>query len=341
MLIRKLLNLFSEDMAMDLGTANTLIFTKHQGVVLNEPSVVAINNETNQILAVGKEAKDYLGRTPPRISAIRPMKDGVIADFEITREMIKYFLIKVRGKSRLFKPNLVIGVPSGITMVEKRAVVESALEAGARDVYLIEEPMAAAVGVGMAVESTKANMIVDIGGGTTEVAIITSFATAYCESIRVAGDEINESIIYYLQKKFDLQIGENTAEYLKMEFGSAYPQEKATRFPVSGKEVFSGIPKTIEISDKHLREGMAEPIWAIVDAVKRGLEKTPPELSGDISQAGMTLAGGGALLKGLDKLLARETGLVVHIAEDPLTSVVMGAGKAMMDTDYYNKVFIN
>jgi rod shape-determining protein MreB len=341
MLIRKFFSFFSEDMAMDLGTANTLIFKKNQGIVLNEPSVVAINNETGHVLAVGKEAKDYLGRTPPRISAIRPMKDGVIADFEITREMIKFFLTKVRTKSRFFRPNLVIGVPSGITMVEKRAVVESALEAGARDVYLIEEPMAAAIGSGMSVESTRANMIVDIGGGTTEVAIITLFATAYCESIRVAGDELNESIMYFLQKKFDLQIGENTAEHLKIEYGSAYPQEKPIRFPVSGKEVFSGIPRTIQITDKDLREGMAEPIWAIVDAVKRALEKTPPELSGDISQTGMTLAGGGALLNGLDKLLERETGLKVHIAEDPLTSVVLGAGKAMMDTDYYTKVFIN
>ena len=341
MLIRKLFGLFSEDMAMDLGTANTLIFKKNQGVVLNEPSVVAINNETGQVLAVGKEAKDYLGRTPPRISAIRPMKDGVIADFEITREMIKYFLFKVREKSRFFRPNLVIGVPSGITMVEKRAVVESALEAGARDVYLIEEPMAAAIGAGMSIQSTRANMIVDIGGGTTEVAIIILFSTAYSESIRVAGDELNESLMYFLQKKFHLQVGENTAEQIKIDFGSAYPQGKAIPFQISGKEVFSGIPRTIQLTDKDLREGMAEPIWAIVDAVKRALEKTPPDLSGDISQQGMTLAGGGALLKGLDKLLERETGLTVHIAEDPLTSVVMGAGKALMDTDYYSKVFIN
>jgi rod shape-determining protein MreB len=328
-------------MAMDLGTANTLIFKKNRGVVLNEPSVVAINNETGQVLAVGKEAKDYLGRTPPRISAIRPMKDGVIADFEITREMIKYFLFKVREKSRFFRPNLVIGVPSGITMVEKRAVVESVLEAGARDVYLIEEPMAAAIGAGLSVQSTRANMIVDIGGGTTEVAIISMFSTAYCESIRVAGDELNESIIYFLQKKFQLQVGENTAEQIKIGYGSAYPQQQPIHFSVSGKEVFSGTPRTIQITDKDLREGMAEPIWAIVDAVKRALEKTPAELSGDISQDGMTLAGGGALLNGLDKLLERETGLKVHTAEDPLTSVVMGAGKALMDTDYYTKVFIN
>ncbi|MEW6186793.1 MAG: rod shape-determining protein [Thermodesulfobacteriota bacterium] len=341
MLIRNFFGLFSEDMAMDLGTANTLIFKKNQGIVLNEPSVVAINIETGQVLAVGKEAKDYLGRTPARISAIRPMKDGVIADFEITREMIKYFLFKVRGKSRVFKPNLVIGVPSAITMVEKRAVVESALEAGARDVYLIEEPMAAAIGAGLPVESNRATMIVDIGGGTTEVAIIMLFSTAYCESIRVAGDELNESIVYFLQKKFHLQVGENTAEQIKMEYGSAFPQGKSTPFQVSGKEIFSGIPRTIQITDKDLREGMAEPIWAIVDAVKRALEKTPPELSADITQSGMTLAGGGALLNGLDKLLERETGLPVHIAENPLTTVVMGAGKAMMQTDFYGRIFIN
>ncbi|HMK65638.1 MAG TPA: rod shape-determining protein [Thermodesulfobacteriota bacterium] len=340
-MLRKLWGLFSEDMAMDLGTANTLIFKKHGGIVLNEPSVVAINNETEQVLAVGKEAKDYLGRTPPRISAIRPMKDGVIADFEITREMIKYFLIKVREKSKMFRPNLVIGVPSGITMVEKRAVIESALEAGARDVYLIEEPMAAAIGAGMSVDATRANMIVDIGGGTTEVAVINMFATAYCESIRVAGDEINEAIMYYLQKKFNLLIGENTAEQVKIQYGSAYPLDKPCTFSVSGKETHSGIPRTLQISDKDLREGMAEPLWAIVDAVKLALEKTPPELSGDISQDGMILAGGGALLKGLDKLLEQETGLKVKIAEDPLTSVVIGAGKALIENDFYTKVFIN
>jgi rod shape-determining protein MreB and related proteins len=341
MIFRKLFGHFSEDMAMDLGTANTLIFKKNQGLVLNEPSVVALNNETGQVLAVGKEAKDYLGRTPPRISAIRPMKDGVIADFEITREMIKYFLFKVREKSRFFRPSLVIGVPSGITMVEKRAVVESALEAGAKEVYLIEEPMAAAIGAGLPVDSLRANMIVDIGGGTTEVAIINLFSTAYCESIRVAGDEINEAIIYYLQKKFHLQVGENTAEQIKIEYGSAFPMEKPVKFQISGKEVFSGIPRTIQITDKDLRDGMAEPIWAIVDAVKRALEKTPPELSTDISQDGMTLAGGGALLKGLDKLLERETGLKAHTAESPLTSVVMGAGKALIENDFYSKVFIN
>jgi rod shape-determining protein MreB len=341
MFVRSLIGLFCEDLAMDLGTANTLIFKKKEGVVLNEPSVVAINNETGQVLAVGKEAKDYLGRTPARISAIRPLKDGVIADFDVTREMIKYFLFKVRKKSRIFKPNLVIGVPSAITMVEKRAVVESALDAGARDVYLIEEPMAAAIGAGLPVESNRASMIVDIGGGTTEVAIILNFSTAYGESIRVAGDEMNEAIIYHLQKKFHLQVGENTAEQIKIEYGTAYPPKEAIRFQVSGKEVFTGIPKTLQLTDKELREGMAEPIWAIVDAVKRALEKIPPELSADLTQSGMTLAGGGALLKGLDKLLERETGLTVKIADDPLTSVVMGAGKAMMDTDYYGRIFIN
>ncbi|MCU0578835.1 MAG: rod shape-determining protein [Desulfobacterota bacterium] len=340
-MLHRLLGIFSEDLAMDLGTANTLIFKKKQGIVLNEPSVVAINNETGQVLAVGKEAKEFLGRTPARISAIRPMKDGVIADFDVTREMMKYFLIKVRERSRFFRPNLVIGVPSGITMVEKRAVVESALEAGARDIYLIEEPMAAAIGAGMAVEELKANLIVDIGGGTTEVAVISRFATAYCESIRVAGDELNEAIIYHLQKKFHLLVGENTAEQIKMEFGSAYPGEQPVRFNISGKEVFSGIPKTIPLTDRDLREGMAEPIWAIVEAIKRALEKTPPELAADISQRGLTLAGGGALLRGLDRLIHQETGLEVHVAEDPLSSVVMGAGKALLDTDFYHKVFIN
>jgi rod shape-determining protein MreB len=340
-MLRRLLGLFSEDLAMDLGTANTLIYKKKQGIVLNEPSVVAINNETGQVLAVGKEAKEFLGRTPARISAIRPMKDGVIADFDVTQEMIKYFLIKVRDRSRFFRPNLVIGVPSGITMVEKRAVVESALEAGARDIYLMEEPMAAAIGAGLEVQKPQANMVVDIGGGTTEVAVISNFATAYCESIRVAGDELNEAIIYHLQKKHHLLIGENTAEQIKINYASAYPLDEPLRFSVSGKEVFSGIPKTIQLTDRDLREGMAEPIWAIVDAVKRALEKAPPELSGDISQRGLTLAGGGALLKGLDRLFHQETGLQVHIADDPLTSVVLGAGKALIDTDYYLKVFIN
>jgi len=269
------------------------------------------------------------------------MKDGVIADFDVTREMIKYFLTKVRDRSRYFRPNLVIGVPSGITMVEKRAVVESALEAGARDIYLMEEPMAAAIGAGLEVQNPQANMVVDIGGGTTEVAVICHFATAYCESIRVAGDELNDAIIYHLQKKHHLQIGENTAEQIKINHSSAFPLDEPIRFSVSGKEVFSGIPKTISLTDRDLREGMAEPIWAIVDAVKRALEKAPPELSGDIIQRGITLAGGGALLKGLDRLIHRETGLQVHIADDPLTSVVMGAGKALIDTDYYLKVFIN
>jgi rod shape-determining protein MreB len=290
---------------------------------------------------VGKEAKDFLGRTPARISAIRPMKDGVIADFDVTREMIKYFLGQVRERSRFFRPNLVIGVPSGITMVEKRAVVESALDAGARDIYLIEEPMAAAIGAGLAVQEPRANMVVDVGGGTTEVAVISMFATAYCESIRVAGDEMNEAIIYHLQKKFHLLIGENTAEQIKIQFGSAYPSEQPVRFNVSGKEVFSGIPKTLPLTDRDLRDGMSEPIWAIIEAVKRALEKTPPELSGDISQRGITLAGGGALLKGLDRLIRQETGLEVHLADDPLTSVVLGAGKALLDTDFYHKVFIN
>ncbi len=341
MFIHKMLGFLAEDLAMDLGTANTLIFKKNQGIVLNEPSVVAINNETGQVMAVGKEAKDFLGRTPPRISAIRPMKDGVIADFDVTREMITYFLFKVKGNSKFSRPNLVIGVPSGITQVEKRAVVESALGAGARDIYLIEEPMAAAIGAGLDVDGKRATMVVDIGGGTTEVAIISLFATAYCESIRVAGDEMNEAIIYTLQKKYHLQIGENTAEEIKIAYGSAYPFEKSIRFQVSGKDVYSGIPKSIQLTDKDIREGMADPIWAIVDAVKRALEKSPPELAGDISEQGMTLAGGGALLKGLDKLLQRETGLKVRMADDPLTSVVLGAGKALIKSDFYAKVFIN
>ena len=340
-MLHRLMGLFSEDLAMDLGTANTLILKKKQGIVLNEPSVVAINNETGQVLAVGKEAREFLGRTPPRISAIRPMKDGVIADFDITREMITYFLMKVRERSRLFRPNLVIGVPSGITMVEKRAVVESALQAGARDIYLIEEPMAAAIGAGLAVQDTKANLVVDIGGGTSEVAVISKFATAYCESIRVAGDELNESIIYHLQKKFHFLIGENTAEQIKIEYGSAFPTQQPVKFNVSGKDVFSGVPKTLSLTDRDLREAMAEPIWAIVDAVKRALEKTPPEFSGDISQRGITLAGGGALLTGLDRLIQQETGLEIHTADDPLTSVVRGAGLALIDTDFYHQIFIN
>jgi rod shape-determining protein MreB len=332
---------FFDQMAMDLGTANTLIFTKKDGVVLNEPSVVALNRETGKALAVGKEAKDFLGRTPSRIAAIRPMKDGVIADFDVTRIMIQYFLNKVRKKKTLFKPTLVIGVPSGITSVEKRAVIDSAEQAGARKIHLIEEPMAAAIGAGLEIDKPQGNMIVDIGGGTTEVAVISLFSTAYCESIRVAGDEMNEALIRYLQEKYHLLIGENRAEEIKMAIGSAYPQDPPMTLSISGKDLIHGIPKHITLKDWEVREAITEPLNAIIGAVIRAFEKTPPEFTGDISARGITLAGGGALLKGLDERISHETNLKVQVAQDPLTSVVMGAGQALMNMDYYRRIFIN
>lgn len=341
MFLDKILGIFSKDLAMDLGTANTLIYQKGNGIVLNEPSVVALTADTRKIVAVGQEAKEFLGRTPKKIEAIRPMKDGVIADFNVTQEMIKFFLTKVQGPRRLIRPRIVIGVPTGITQVEKRAVIEAAQMAGAREVHLVDEPMAAAIGAGINIHLPQGCIIVDIGGGTTEVAVISLSAIAYSESIRVAGDETNDAIMRYMQKKHQLLIGENTAEKAKMAIGNAFPPETPAMFDIRGKQMLTGKPQVVTVNSDEMREALAEPVQAIIETVRRALEKTPPELSADIYDSGITLAGGGALLKGLDQLIARETGLAVNLTDDPLTSVAIGAGLVMEELNAYREVFVN
>jgi len=341
MIFERLFRLLGKDLAMDLGTANTLLYTPAEGIVLNEPSVVAIETRSGQLVAVGKEAKEFLGRTPERIRAIRPMKDGVIADFEITKEMIAFFIRKVITGFRLAKPKIVICVPTGITQVEKRAVIESAQQAGAREVRLVEEPMAAAIGAGLPIEEPVGNMVVDIGGGTTEVAVISLSAVAYAESVRVAGDELNEAIQRYMQDQFQLLIGENMAEQIKIKIGSASPLPEPLTMEVSGKNMVTGTPGTIEIHDGHIREAMKDPVAIIVGAVLKALEKTPPELVTDIASRGLLLAGGGSLLRGLDKLIADTTQLHVMLDDDPLTTVVRGTGKTIEYRRNYQQVFIN
>jgi rod shape-determining protein MreB and related proteins len=339
---RRLFGLFSTHFAMDLGTANTLIYMKGEGIILNEPSVVAIDNTTGKVIAVGREAKEYIGRTPPNISAIRPLKDGVIADFDVTKAMIKYFLTVVRKDRKIQKPKMVVGVPSGITMVEKKAVVDACFQVGIRDTYLIEEPMAAAIGSEMPIELPRGNMVVDIGGGTTEVAIISLAATAYSESLRVAGDELDESIVRYLQKKHQIAIGAIAAEKIKLEGASVYQTEgRGNALSIVGKDLLTGIPKSMRITSEEIREAIEEPVSAIIDSIRRALEKLPPEFASDLNESGMVLTGGGALLGGLDKRIEKETGINVYVADDPLLSVVLGAGKALEDMARYRKVFIN
>jgi rod shape-determining protein MreB len=339
---KRLFGLFSTHFAMDLGTANTLIYMKGEGIILNEPSVVAIDNTTGKVIAVGREAKEYIGRTPPNISAIRPLKDGVIADFDVTKAMIKYFLTVVRKDRKIQKPKMVVGVPSGITMVEKKAVVDACFQVGIRDTYLIEEPMAAAIGSDMPIELPRGNMVVDIGGGTTEVAIISLAATAYSESLRVAGDELDESIVRYLQKKHQIAIGLIAAEKIKLEGASVYPTEgRGNAINVVGKDLLTGIPKSMRVTSEEIREAIEEPVSAIIDSIRRALEKLPPEFASDLSESGMILTGGGALLGGLDRRIEKETGINVYVADDPLLSVVLGAGKALEDMARYRKVFIN
>jgi len=339
---QRLFGLFSTHFAMDLGTANTLIYMKGEGIILNEPSVVAIDNNSGKVIAVGREAKEYIGRTPPNISAIRPLKDGVIADFDVTKAMIKYFLTVVRKDRKIQKPKMVVGVPSGITMVEKKAVVDACFQVGIRDTYLIEEPMAAAIGSDMPIEMPRGNMVVDIGGGTTEVAIISLAATAYSESLRVAGDELDESIVRYLQKKHQIAIGLIAAEKIKLEGASVYPTEgRGNALNVVGKDLLTGIPKSMRITSEEIREAIEEPVSAIIDSIRRALEKLPPEFASDLNESGMVLTGGGALLGGLDRRIEKETGINVYVADDPLLSVVLGAGKALEDMPRYKKVFIN
>ena len=329
--------LLSHDIGIDLGTANTLVNVKDHGIVLREPSVVAVRAGTNEVLAVGDDAKRMLGRTPGNIVAIRPLKDGVIADFEVTEAMLRHFIKKVSGKRRTH-PRVVIAIPSGITEVERRAVKESAEQAGAREVYLIEEPMAAAIGVGLPVQDASGNMIVDIGGGTTEVALISLSGIVYARSVRTAGDELDESIISYMKRGYNLMIGERTAEDIKIRIGSAAPLPKETSMEVKGRDLVSGLPKTITITSNEVRDAMADPLTTIVDAVRTTLERCPPELAADLVDRGLVLAGGGALLRGLDKRLREETGLPVHVAEDPLSAVAEGTGKVLQEIEFMKRV---
>jgi rod shape-determining protein MreB len=339
-MIDRFLGLFSNDIGIDLGTANTLVFVREKGIVLREPSVVAVQQGTKKVLAVGDEAKRMLGRTPGSIVAIRPLKDGVISDFEVTEEMLKAFIKKAHRGRKWFAPHprVVIAVPSGITEVEKRAVCESANHAGARSVRLIEEPLAAAIGVGLPVQDAAGNMIVDIGGGTTEVAIISLGGIVFSRSVRVAGDELDESIINYMKRAYNLMIGERTAEEIKIKIGSAYPMEKETSMEVRGRDLVAGLPKTLTITSQEVREALLEPVSIIVESVRITLERCPPELSADLVERGIVLAGGGALLRGLDSLLAEETGLPVHVAEDPLSAVVEGTGKVLQEIEFLSKL---
>jgi len=336
-----LAGMFSNDLAIDLGTANTLVYVKGKGIVTNEPSVVAVQRDVRggkKILAVGKEAKDMLGRTPGSIVAVRPMKDGVIADFEITEAMLRYFIERAHNRRTMVKPRIIICVPYGITEVEKRAVKESAESAGAREVHLIEEPMAAAIGAGLPISEPSGNMIVDIGGGTTEVAVISLAGIVYSKSVRVGGDKMDEAIVNYLKRKYNLLIGERTAEQIKIAIGTAYPDDEIQTMHVKGRDLVDGIPKTIEVASEEIREAIAEPINTIVETVRIALEKTPPELAADIVDKGIVLAGGGALIRNLDILLREETGLPIMIAEDPLTAVVLGSGKALDQIDILSNV---
>ncbi|MFH0738914.1 MAG: rod shape-determining protein [Candidatus Omnitrophota bacterium] len=335
-----ILGLFSNDMGIDLGTATTLVFVKGEGVVLCEPSVVAIERGTSNILAVGEEAKRMLGRTPGNIVAIRPMKDGVIADFDITEAMLRYFIKKVHHRRVLVRPRIVIAIPSGITEVEKRAVKDSAERAGAREVFLIEEPIAAAIGVGLPIQEPQGNMIIDIGGGTTEIAVISLAGSVFSKSIRIGGDEMDEAIIEYLKKTYNLMVGECTAEQIKIKIGSAYPLDEEMSLEVKGRDLVAGLPKAVTITSEEVREAMQEPLRAIIEITKISLERTPPELASDLIDHGIVMAGGGALLRGMDKLISEETGLPVHIAEDPLTAVACGTGMVLDEIRYLKKVTV-
>lgn len=341
MVFTRLFGFLGKNLAMDLGTANTLIYTPKDGIVLNEPSVVALDSRSEKVIAIGKEAKEFLGRTPERIRAIRPLKDGVIADFEVTKTMIAFFISKIIRGLQLVKPKIVICVPTGITQVEKRAVIESAQQAGAREVRLVEEPMAAAIGAKLPIHQPMGNMVVDIGGGTTEVAVISLSSVAYAESVRVAGDEMNESIQRYIKDQFQVLIGENAAEKIKIELGSAVPLPETKTRRVSGKNMVDGRPKTIEINDGQVRESIKEPVNMIVYAVRNALEKTPPELVTDVANNGMLLAGGGALLKGLDQLISQQSEISVIVDEEPLTTVLRGTGIALDQEKNMEYVFVN
>ncbi|BBD09669.1 rod shape-determining protein [Desulfovibrio ferrophilus] len=338
------LGFFSNDLAIDLGTANTCVYVKGQGIVLSEPSVVAVKQDNKggrKVLAVGNEAKLMLGRTPANIVAIRPMKDGVIADFDITQEMLSYFIRKVHNSRRLVRPRIIICVPTGITQVEKRAVKESAESAGAREVYLIEEPMAAAIGANLPITEPTSNMVVDIGGGTTEVAVISLSGVVYAKSVRVGGDKMDEAIMQHVKRKYNMLIGESTAETIKIKCGSAYPTDDETEMAVKGRDLVSGIPQNITITSEEVRKAISEQVDSIVQACRIALEQTPPELAADIVDRGIVLTGGGGLLKGLDQLLREETGLPITVVDDPLSTVVLGSGKALDNLDVLKEVTID
>ena len=333
-MLNYIFSLFSNDMGIDLGTANTLVYVKNHSIVLREPSVVAIDRETRKVLAIGTEAKRMLGRTPSSIIAVRPLRNGVIADFEVTQEMIKYFIRRVHQRRSLLHPRIVIGIPSAITEVEKRAVQESAEQAGAREVYLIEEPMAAAIGAGMPISEPHANMMVDMGGGTTEVAVISLGDMVVSESINVAGDEMDVAILQHFKRKYNLLIGETTAEDVKVQIGSVYSLKEEKTLEVKGRDQATGLPKTVLVTSEEIRQALMEPVQLILDVIKTTLEETPPELSADLVDRGMVLAGGGSLLRGLPELIRQETELPVHLAEDPLTCVALGTGKFLEELDH-------
>ncbi|MCX7796529.1 MAG: rod shape-determining protein [bacterium] len=334
------MSIFSKDIGIDLGTSNTVVFLKGKGIVLREPTVIAVSKGSSEVLAVGEEAKKMLGRTPSDIIAIRPMKDGVIADFEITQTMLEYFISKAQGKRSLLRPRVVIGIPSGSTEVERRAVYSAALRAGAREAYLVDEPMAAAIGAGLPVAEPRGSMIVDIGGGTTEIAVISLGGIVTSKSIRIAGDEMDEAIIQYVKKEYNLLIGERTAEEVKMKIGSAYPLETEMKIEIKGRDLLTGLPKTIEVTSEEIRGALQPVVSAIVDAVKSALEATPPELASDIVERGIILAGGGALLRGIDKVLSQETEMPVFVADDPLSCVALGTGKILEEVDILKRVTI-
>ncbi|MGH8969489.1 MAG: rod shape-determining protein [Actinomycetes bacterium] len=335
------MSFIGRDMAVDLGTANTLVYVRGKGIVLNEPSVVAINTNTGGILAVGAEAKKMIGRTPGNIVAIRPLKDGVIADFDTTERMLRYFIQKVHRRRHLAKPRIVVCVPSGITGVEQRAVKDAGYAAGARKVYIIEEPMAAAIGAGLPVHEPTGNMVVDIGGGTTEVAVISLGGIVTSQSIRTGGDELDTAIITYVKKEYSLMLGERTAEEIKMAIGSAFPSPDEPHAEIRGRDLVSGLPKTIVVSAEEIRKAIEEPVNSIIDAVKTTLDKCPPELSGDVMDRGIVITGGGALLKGLDERLRHETGMPIHLTDRPLDSVAMGSGKCVEEFEALQQVLIS
>ncbi|MFQ5700674.1 MAG: rod shape-determining protein [Acidobacteriota bacterium] len=339
--LRSLLSMFSNDLAIDLGTANTLVFAKGKGIVVCEPSIVAVNQKTGKVEAVGREAKEMLGRTPGSIMAIKPMKDGVIADFEHTEKMLDYFIRKAHNRNLGVRPRIVIGVPSEITQVEKRAVKDSAVKARATEVYLVEEAMAAAIGAGLPITEPMGNMVIDIGGGTTDVAVISMAGIVYSRTVRVAGNEMDEAITQYIKRKYNLLIGERTAEEIKMKIGSAFPLDEELTMEIKGRDLVDGIPKTITITDAEIREALVETVNTIIEAVRLALEQTPPELSADIVDKGIVLTGGGALLKNLDRRLREETDLPVSMADDPLSSVVLGTGRMLTEFSLLRKVSLD